>query len=245
MVAKKLSQILAVEKTVKGKREDQFTQFYRSVEKSELVSGMVRVYTPMEDGGEKLPSENKKVQVNIEEGLKTVIDSMKEVFNVTALKDATNCNAKADIVVDGEILAKDVPATHLLWLEKKLVSFQDLINKLPVLSADTDWRKDEGTSLFKSDPIEKIRTKKVERHDVVLQPTKEHPGQFVKVTEDKPVGTWKETLLSGAIPLKRKQELSNRVEKFLRAVKEARETANQTTVVELSTGILVERIFAP
>lgn len=245
MVAKKLSQVLAVEKTVKAKREDQFTQIYRNVEKPELTSGFTRSYQPKADDGEKLPTETKKVQLDVETGLKQIVESMREVFNITALKDATNCVAKADIVVDGETLVKNVPASHLLWLEKKLGSFQDLINKLPTLSADTDWRKDEGTSLFKSDTIEKLRSQKIERWETIVPPTKEHPARVEKVIDNVTVGTWKETILSGAIPVSRKQELLNRVEKFMRAVKEARETANQAEVVELSTGLIVERIFAP
>ncbi len=59
------------------------------------------------------------------------------------------------------------------------------------------------------------------------------------------VGTWKTTHLSGAISVDRKKVLQARIEKYQKAVKEAREEANQTAVVELPTGVIVERIFAP
>jgi hypothetical protein len=245
MVAKKLNQILAVEKTVKGKREDEFTKLYQGVQKVDLVTGMARTYQPKDDDGEKLPPENKKVQIRIEDAVQKTISLMKEVFNVTAAKDVTNCNAKADVVVDGEVLLKGVPATHLLWMEKKLLSFSEFINKLPVLAQDTSWTMDEGQGLYRSSPSESIKTKKKEEWKVIVPPTPQHPAQTQKMVEDVTVGTWTTTALSGAIPESRKRQLQERCEKFMRAVKEARETANQTEVVDLPTGVIVERIFAP
>ena len=245
MTAKKLNQVLAVEKTVKSKREDEFTKLYQDIQKADLVSGMSRSYQPKDDDGERLPAENKRVQIKVEDAIARAATAMKEVFNVTALKDATNCAAVADVVVDGETLLKGVPATHLLWMEKKLLAFQDFVNRLPVLSQDTAWTHDAGQGLYRAEPVHTVKTKKKEDFKVVVPPTKEHPARVEKVVEDVTVGTWTTTNLSGAIPESRKRQLQERVEKYMKAVKEARETANQTTVVELATGVLVERIFAP
>lgn len=245
MVAKKLNQILAVEKTVKAKREDELTKLYQNVQKEALVTGMVGTYFPKNEDGEKLPSESKRVQVKVEEGLASIVQAMKEVFNITAVKDATNCVALANVVVDQEVVLKNVPATHLLWMEKKLLSFSELINKLPTLPQDTTWTLDQGQNLYRAEPSETIRTKKVEKWDVIVQPTKEHPAQTKMNTEDVTVGTWKRTNLSGAITVDRKKQLLDRVEKFQKAVKEAREEANQTPVADLATGNIVELIFAP
>lgn len=245
MVAKKLNQILAVEKTVKGKREDSFTKLYQNIQKADLVSGLVRTYQPKLDDGEKLPSESKRVQVNVEAAVQQTADLMREVFNITAAKDATNCVAVADIVVEGETLAKNVPATHLLWMEKKLLSFAEFITKLPTLSQDTVWTKDEGTGNYRSAASERIRTVKLETNEVVIAPTDKHPGQWTKMTRDIIMGTWTETHFSGAITEARKRQLQERVEKFMKAVKEARETANQTEIVDLATGNIVDRLFAP
>lgn len=245
MAAKKLNQILAVEKTVKGKREDEFTKLYQNVQKGELTIGLVRTYQPKADDGEKLPTESKKVQVKVEETLASTIGLMKEVFNVTAIKDATNCAAKANVSVDGEVILKDVPATHLLWIEKKLLSFAEFINKLPTLSQDTAWDFDTSQGLHRSKPVETIKTAKIESNEIVVQATDKHPAQWTKMTKDINVGTWTTTHLSGAIPVDRKKQLQERVEKYMRAVKEAREEANQTATLDLASGVIVERIFAP
>lgn len=245
MAIRKMNQILAVEKTVKSKREDQFTVIYHNVQKAEMVTGLSRTYQPKDDAGEKLPPESKKVQMKVEDELQRTVQLHAEIFNITAQKDATNCNCKADVVVDGEVLAKDVPATHLLWLEKKLLSLADFISKLPVLSQDVAWQFDAGQGLYRSEPVETIKTKKVEDYKVVSPATVQHPAQVIKTVEDVIVGTWKSVHLSGAIPADRKKTLLSRVEKFQRAVKEAREEANQTPVVDLSTSIIVDRLFAP
>lgn len=245
MAFKKLNQVLAVEKTVKAKREDQFTRVYRDLQKPELVQGLARTYLPKDDNGEKLPPESKKVQLRVEDALKDLGEAMAEVFNITAVKDATNCQAKADVVVDGEVIVANVPAIHLLWIEKKLASVADAIAKAPTLSSDVVWTRDEGQGVYRSEAVETVKTKKIEDHKVIIQPTKEHPGQFVKVTEDVVVGTWKTLHLSGAITEDRKKQLLGRVEKFQQAVKVAREEANQAPVVELATAVIIKRILAP
>lgn len=245
MTAKKLNQILAVEKTVKAKREDEFTEIYRAIQKAELVTGMVRAYQPKDDAGEKFPGESKNVQVRVEESLQRTVTLMKEIFNVTAIKDASNCNAKANITIDGEVFVAGVPTPHLLWLEKKLLGLADFISKLPTLPQDIVWKKDDGLGLYRSDPVETIKTKKLEEWKVIVPATPQHPAQTQKMTEDVTVGTWRTTHLSGAIPVDRKKQLLERVERYQRAVKEAREEANQVEVVNLVTGIIVERLFAP
>jgi hypothetical protein len=245
MAIKKLNQILAVEKTVKSKREDEFTRLYQDVQKTELVTGLSRTYQAKDDEGEKLPPESKKVQVKVEDAISKAVSLLQEIFNITAAKDSTNTKAVADIVVEGEVVRQGVPVTHLLWMEKKLLSIAEFINKLPVLPQDAVWSYDAGQGLYRSEPTQTVKTKKREEWKIIVPPTKEHPAQTQKMVEDVPVGTWTTTQLSGAIPESRKRQLQERCEKYLRAVKEARETANQTEVLPLSTGFIVERIFAP
>ena len=176
----------------------------------ELVKGLRKVYVPKAEDGEKIPPEAQKVQIRVEDALTRTVTLLKEVFNVTAVKDATNCVAKADVVIDGEVLLKDIPATHLLWLEKRLQTLADFIKHLPTLPLDTSWTYDEAQGLYQSEPQTSLRTKKIEEFKVVIQPTKEHPGQYVKVTVDDPVGAYTTIYLSGAIPPARKQQLQER-----------------------------------
>lgn len=235
-MATKLNQLLAIEKNVKNKREDEFTKIYQNLQKNELLNGFSKTYQPKDDGGEQFPPESKKVQVRAEESLRMIKKALVDVFDVTASKDATNCNAKADVVVDGKTILTNVPATHLLFIEKKLVDLATTLKKLPTLSQDECWYWNDGQSLYVTDPVETGKTKKIVEYNVIVPATKEHPAQVKETSKDVTIGTWKTVKYSGALPFEKVQELSERVDKLHRAVKFAREEANSTNAVDLKTG---------
>jgi hypothetical protein len=236
VVLTRLNQILAVEKGAKNRGETTFTQIYQSLQKTDLMGGFSKTYQPRDDDGEKFPPENKRVQTKTEELLKKCREALTELFDVTATKDATNCVAKADVVVDGVVLLKDVPATHLLFLEKKLVDLLTFCRKLPTLSQDEDWIRDEAQGLWATRPVVTVKTKKVEEFPVIVPATKEHPAQVVKTVKDVTIGAWTTVKFSSALPFDRIEKLIDRVEKLQRAVKYAREEANSVEVVQLRSG---------
>ena len=245
MQAKKLNQVLALEKAIKTKHENAFTQAYQNAQKEPLFLGLVRTYNARTEDGEKLPAEKKLVTLKVTDLLETAATSLKELLNLSAVKDATNATAKGDVVIDGKTVLKDVPATHLVFIEKRLTAIIEFISKLPTLSQDASWQFNSGLGLYETAPVDTFKTKKVERWETIVPPTKEHPAQAQKLVEDVVVGTWSSIALSGAVPADRKATLLARAEKVQRAVKIAREEANQAPVVELSTGELVDIIFAP
>lgn len=232
----KLNQILSIEKNVKNKRENDFTALYQSVQKPELLSGFARTYSPKTEDGEKFPAENKVVQIKADDALKKLRQGYAELFNVTGTKDRSNCDAKADVTVDGKVLMTQVPATHLLFIEKRLVDLINFISKLPTLPQDEQWARDDGLGLYRTAPTETLKTKKVEEWKVIVPATREHPAQSQKMTEDVVVGTWKTVKYSGALRVEQRDELLTKAEKLQKAVKFAREEANQTTTTELASG---------
>lgn len=232
----KLNQILAIEKNVKNKRENEFTALYQSVQKPELLSGFSRSYQPKKDGDEMFPAENKVVQIKADEALRKLRQGYAELFNITGVKDRTNCSAKADVMVDGKLLLADVPATHLLFIEKRLVDLINFISKLPVLPQDEVWKRDDGQGLYRTEPTESLKTKKVEDWKVIVPATVQHPARAEKMVEDVVVGTWKTVKYSGALRADQRDELLQRAEKLQKAVKFAREEANQTATAELASG---------
>jgi hypothetical protein len=235
-MTKKLNQILAIESVTKKRAEDTFTKSYQEVQKVELVTGFSRNYQPKDDTGERLPSETKKVQVRAVDAVKAVKQGLAELIDITATKDATNQEATANVVVDGVTLAKDVPATTLLFLEKRLVAIIDFVKKLPVLAADESWSFDSAQGLFRTEPVTTVRTKKVEDFRVIVPATKEHPAQVTKVTEDQLVGEWRNTKTSGALPVDERASLLARAERLQKALKEARQEANETPVKPVEVG---------
>lgn len=237
----KLCQIIAVETGVKTRVENDLTEAHKALQRAELFSGHARRYAPKDDDpskpeGEKLPDEDKKVQFKADEVIKTTGDKLTELFDVNAVREWGNTEAKADIEVDGKVLLKDVPVTYLLFLEKKLVDLQTFVRKLPVLDAGENWEKDEAQDLWKGRPAGTARTKKVTRPLVLYEATKEHPAQVKETVEDVFVGTWTTTKYSSALPAARVNELLRRVVELQKAVKFAREKANQLEVKEQKVG---------
>jgi hypothetical protein len=242
----KLNQILAVEKQTKTNTAEQVTALYHLLQKEPLLNGVSRTYKPIDDDGEKFPPENVQVQVRVEATLKDVAKHFTGLFDVTLGRDQANCSAKADVVVNGAITLKDVPATYLLWLEKQLTDLHTYIVKLPVLPQSETWTYDEATSTFKTPVVDTAKSKKLPRAFVKAEATKEHPAQVDVLQEDKLVGYWSTTKFSGAIQRDRAQLLRDRVESLMAAVKQAREHANLVEVPKVAAGQAVfDYLFAP
>lgn len=233
----KLNQIIAIEKSIKSRTSRELTDAHHALLKPALVSGISRTYLPDdEENGEKFPSETTKVQVHTKEVLTRTQEILTELFDVTATKDRSNCMATASVVVDGDVLLKDVPVTSLLFLEKQLVDVHTFVKKLPVLDPSENWHYDLASDNFATDPIFTVKTKKIPQNHVKAPATDKHPAQVELWYEDKLVGKWKTIKFSGALPQSEVNKMLERVEKLQKAVKFAREEANSTDVVERSMG---------
>ncbi|MFI0479559.1 hypothetical protein [Actinomadura sp. 9N215] len=237
----KLNQIIAIEKGVKSRAQRELADVLRVLQKPALLSGISRVYRPKDEEGETLPPESTKVQVRSEDALRDVAAALTRLFDVVATKDWANREARADVVVDGRTIVAQVPVTYLLFLEKQLTELHALIDKLPVLDAAESWSYDESQDVWRAEPVETSRTKKVPRAHVLYEATEKHPAQVETFTEDIIVGTWTRVAFSGALPARRVNELRGRVDRLQAAVKYAREEANAADVDDRQVG---EAVFA-
>jgi hypothetical protein len=236
----RLNQIIAVEKSIKSRSFQELTEAHHALQKPALLSGISRTYQPRDEEGEQLPPESTRVQVKAEEVIRRTTEIMSGLFDVTATKDWSNCQARADVRVDGVTLLEQVPVTYLLFLEKQLTDIHTFVKKLPVLDAAETWRRDESADCWATEPVNTLRTKKVPRNHVKAEATEKHPAQVEVYYEDVPVGTWRTVKFSGALPAARVNELLARVEKLQQAVKFAREEANNVECEERKVG---EKVF--
>ena len=223
----KLNQIIAIEKGVKTSAFQDITDAHQLLQKTSSLVGISRTYQPKDEEGEQFPPEFTRVQVNAESVIKSTGKSLTKLFDITATKDWANCEAKADVVVDGKTLVAGVPSTYLLFLEKQLVDLHTFVKKLPVLDASETWTFDTASDGYVTEPVQTAKTKKVPRNHVKAEATEKHPAQVEVYYEDIVVGYWKTLKFSGAVPATRVKELLDRVEKLQEAVKFAREQANQ------------------
>jgi hypothetical protein len=241
----RLNQIIAVEKGIKSRSQKELTEAHQALQKPALLSGIARTYRPKDEEGEQLPPEATKVQMKAEEIIRRTSDILTELFDVTATKDWANCQARADVVVDGKPLLRAVPVTYLLFLEKQLVDLHTFVKKLPVLDASETWALDPSADCWATEPVQTVKTKKVPRNHVKAEATEKHPAQVEVYHEDIVVGYWKTVKFSGALPAKRVNELLDRVERLQQAVKFAREEANNQAVEEQKIGrSLLSYLFA-
>src|SRR5690348_9552560 len=107
----KLNQVIAIEKGTKSRSLQQITEAHHTLQKPALLAGISRTYRPKDEEGEQFPPEATKVQVKAEDIIRQTSEAMTKLFDIIATKDWSNCKAKADVVVDGKTLLKDVPAT--------------------------------------------------------------------------------------------------------------------------------------
>ncbi len=235
----KLNQVIAIEKGTKSRALQELTEAHHTLQKPALLAGISRTYRPKDEEGEQFPSESTRVQVKAEEVIRKTTEVLTKLFDVVATKDWANCQAKADVVVDGKVLLAQVPATYLLFLEKQLVDLHTFIKKLPVLDAAEVWTFDASADAWATEPMQTTKTKKIPRNHVKAEATEQHPAQVEVYYEDVVIGTWRTIKFSGALPAKRLNELLNRVEKLQEAVKFAREEANNMEVTEQKVGAQV------
>jgi hypothetical protein len=232
----KLHQLLAILTSAKNSAEAIKTEIYHLAQKTALFSGISRTYSPNDAEGFVYPSESTAVQKSTPDLIDQFFKGYQELWDLAATQDWANTEAKADVVVDGEVILRDVPVTHLLYLEKQvLTDARTFLSKLPILDADKTWTYDSNRSAFVTPARQSVKTKKVSKAIVLYEATKEHPAQVKEVTEDIVEGTWTTIDLSGALPAETVKTLQARVAKLLKAVVIAREEANGLVVTPKTT----------
>lgn len=234
----RLSQVVAVEKPIKTDAYTVLSQAHHQVQKTPLLTGLSRTYRPRDDEGEQQPTEATRVQLRAVDAIAEVKAALLRFYDVTATRDWANCQARADIKVDGETLLRDVPVPYLLFLEKQLTSLATFVEKLPVLDPAEEWLWDQDRGVWRTPPYESVKTKKVPRNHVLAEATQQHKAQVEMYYEDIPVGHWTTVKFSGAMPAAQVKALAVRVQALRDAVKYAREEANGTEIQQ-------QRIAAP
>jgi hypothetical protein len=233
----KLNQINALVTGRKSETEKVVTEIYKLIQKETLFNGFERSYKPNdEENGERLPPESQKVQQECRDLIGQARQKWTELWDLTLTQDAGNQKARADIVVDGKTVLKDVPVTNLLFLEKQVNDVENFISKLPTPDPAEEWSYDPAIGLLRSKPSQSVRTKKEPTRFEKAPVTKEHPAQVDILYIDTSVGWWTKSQYSGAIPAEEKNAILSRLRKLRDAIKVAREQANLIDVEPRKAG---------
>ena len=232
----KLHQIVAIQKGVKARVYGAITKLHQASKKVEPFIGHTKTWYKKNEDSDEFEDDRKEVRLIAEDLLKETAKLETEAMDVAATLEWGNCEAKADVVVDGQTVLTQVPVTFLLNLEKRLTDLRTFVGELPTLDASNVWEKDPNSKLFRSKPARTSRTKKVQRPIVKYDATEHHPAQTEMISEDVVIGSWETTHLSGAITMPRQELLLERLNALLDATKMARMEACSISVENRKVG---------
>ncbi len=232
----RMNQVIAISNGEKSRKQKVLSKVYHELLQSTLFEGISKRYNPLDEEGERLPDEDKKVQLTVQQAVKEATEVLENMFNIVAMLDMGNCLAKANVIIDDIVLLQDIPATHLIFLEKQLVDIETFINTFPILDPAEDWEWSDKVACYASKPRASHRTKKVQDVLIKYAATKEFPAQTELITKDIITGYWTTIKFSGNMKKTDKDALLEKVRKLSKAVKIAREEANNNNVTTSDFG---------
>ena len=235
-----LHEILAVEQEVKAQAErarSGLVETFRT--KQSHFTGIRRTFRPFyvdeasgEVGGERLEAETRLAKT-VPEELGVVLREVGKAIDVGFQLDEANTRARADIVIEGEVLVADVPATFLLQLERRLKEVRSVFKEAPTFDPVRLWSVDAAADkphVLRAEPVTTIRKQRTRKYNLMVEATVEHPAQVDIVEVDEPVGEIRSYEWTGMLSVGRKAALLEQLDRLLRAVKQARSRANTVEV---------------
>ena len=126
----KLNQILAIEKGKKTQLHGEITQLHKATQKSQLMTGHHKTFTPKEDDGEGFPDDQQHVQHRAREVIDQVTERLTKLMDVTATKDWANTAARADVMVEDKVILELKSVETVARVHKKqLLTYLRLADK--------------------------------------------------------------------------------------------------------------------
>lgn len=221
-----------------GGKEKFANEHHKMLQKLDAFDGFEKVFIPAVDdpNATKMVSGNdsKRVQANARLLVEKAFDALGELINIIATQDEGNTQARADLVVDGKIILKNKPATTYLMLGKQLDNMAAVIRSIIPLPLGYEWVYDPNFGHFRTrNTVKQDRTAAVEEALVLLQPTKEHPGQAQRVTRQYRIGAYETTYYHSGLPKDVIDAMLDLVQKYSDAAKEALYEANTKEVEDI------------
>ncbi len=241
-MSRKLHELIAVEPDLKGTAEKIIEETKVTFnKKSDHFLGYKKRYEKMSDTGIDLPDEDKQLVTTVDDKLKYTFGMVAKAMDAVTSKEVTNTSTKADVVIDGQIVIEKLPAVVLINLENQFKRLRDVLDGIPTLDPAENWRWDQDFGQYVADDKVTFKTQKVIRPIVLYEATKEHPAQVQPNSEDVPIGRWFTKKFSGMKTPAEKSAMLERIDNIVRALKEARERANDIVVQEMK---VADKLFS-
>ncbi|MCK5605697.1 hypothetical protein KAR91_27630 [Candidatus Pacearchaeota archaeon] len=189
-------------------------------------------------------SEDKEIVTTVAAKLNHTQEYAVRYTDAALQRESTNQVAKGSIVVDGAVIAADMPVTFLLGLEKTLAKWREVFATVPTLDPSVVWDEDisVGAGVFRASHDDlRLKTEKTINYKTIAEATKEHKAQVVSESTDKSVGEYSQVNWSGMITPAAKARMLDNLDRLLAATKKARMRANEEEVV---SGNIGESLFS-
>jgi hypothetical protein len=174
-----------------------------------------------------------RVESTIPDSLNYMACIIGDYWDLMFQKEATNQVAKADIIIGGALLLKDVPVTFLLCMENRLKDLRPVLEAIPTLAPGIAWDTDEsyGRHIWQAPETNDVKTKEDIEYRIIAPATDKHPAQVQPVKTQFNIGKYTTKEWSGLISSAEKADLLEKFDKVVRAIKEARQRANAVEAV--------------
>ena len=241
----KLHELLAVETSLKGACGKIIQETTKVFKDGTLFQGALKkleMFAEEDKGSDEITGRLER-ETTVGEKLEYMRDAIENYFDCVYQKDMANQEAKADIVIDGVTIARDIPATYLLGMEDRLKQLRPIFEGIPTLTQGVKWESspDDGIGVFRTvEPKVSFKTRKTRKSMIVAAADKNHKAQ-VEVWDDvENCGKYTETYTSGAITPAEKSQYLKKFDKMFRAIKQARQRANciDTTTEKIASDLM-------
>ncbi len=236
----KLHAVLAVEDKLKAAANKLQVESIKTLGKEQLFKGHTKRLQmfgddPNNAAVEEDGYEHRELTSTVDENLDYLFGPLAKYWDAVYQKEATNQHAKADLIVKGKLIARNVPATYLLGMEQKLRKMREVFEAIHTLPPGIRWDEDrqEKPGVFRAkDDAVTMKTAKTPKFEVIVEPTDHHPAQYERLEVTSNVGKYTTMNVCGLWTPIRKAETLQRLDDLIEAVVLARGVANSVEVVK-------------
>ena len=232
----KMHQHISGKDEIKGVHEKIVSETKHVFKGRDLFEGVKKEYFPKVEGGQPFEGLEKNVVTTVKKRLEWTERKITDTIDFEATRDVTNLKAVADLEVDGVTVARALPVTFLLSLEKRLKEVRDYYDGIPTLDLSKTWTDTGTEGILKFGPVDSYKVEK-KTVPLILHPgTEKHPPQVKDMIDEVMVGTWKTTHFTGAAHPGDKARWIERIDKLILAVNKAKAKANEAEVESKQVG---------
>jgi len=184
--------------------------------------------------------ETHELTTTVIERLNYMLDYQARNMDAQFQRELANRAASADVSLPNGKTIKDVPATYLMWLEKYLVKYRNLLEGIPTQDTSIRWIEDKKASKKGTWISEQIvssnKTEKNEVPIVMYEATDKHPAQVKTIVKNTTVGHYENTMRTGKWTPHQKHQALNDCDQIIEEVKRAKSRANKTEAKHAAIG---------